>query len=163
MVHIGGFNNNRHQVKLHMEQPLLVSWPMNNHWWTNFKRDQSGWTRFRYRLWLHDTPFEPVAVTRFGMEAATQLLIGPLVDRQPGLEQRTTTAPVHLEPEGMLFALEPAHVRLIGCQLTADEIIVRLQEFAGKTADYTLALAGKQVATGSIQPYRYETIRLSRS
>lgn len=163
LLHIGGFHNNHHQSSLDIGQPLLVSWPMNNHWWTNFKRDQSGWVRFRYRLWLHDTPFDPIAVTRFGMETATPPLIGPLVDRQPGLEHRTATAPMHLETEGTLFSLSPENMRLIGCQITEDELIIRLQEIAGQATDYTLNIAGMDSLTGHVEAYRYKTIKVKRS
>jgi alpha-mannosidase len=162
LLHIGGFNNYKHQEALEIGQPLIVSWPMNNHWWTNFKRDQSGWVRLRYRLWPHDAPFDPVAVTRFGMDAAVEPLVGPLIDRGQGMEHRTATAPTHLEPQGKLFSLEPENVRIVGFQPTEDEVIIRLQEFAGQTAEYTLHLEGAEPISGTIEPFRLQTRRIQR-
>ncbi|MEQ9032311.1 MAG: glycoside hydrolase family 38 C-terminal domain-containing protein, partial [Aggregatilineales bacterium] len=162
LVHIGGFNNHKHQTTLEIEQPLLVSWIMNNHWWTNFKRDQSGWTRARYRLFLHDQPFDPVIATRFGMEAAIKPLLSPLIDRMPGFESRTTSVPIHLEEEASLLSLTPDNVSIIGFQITGDEILIRLQEISGQQTDYTLALKGAETIQGTLHPYGFQTIRKKR-
>ncbi len=162
LFHIGGFTNNRHKIEISNEQPLLVSWPMNNHWWTNFKRDQSGWTRLCYRLWLHNTPFDPVTATRFGMETAVPPLVGPLTDLKPGLTHRTAPAPIHLEPEATLFTLEPDHVQMIGTQITNDALIFRLQEVAGKVANYQLNITGLGTYTGTLDPFRSTAIHIER-
>lgn len=162
LLHIGGFTNNRFGNDLSLEQPLLVSWPMNNHWWTNFKRDQGGWTRFRYRLHLHNAPFDPVAAMRFGMEAAMPPLVAPLTDLKPGLTHRTSKAPVNLEAESTLFTLEPDHVQMIGSQITKDSVIFRLQEITGQAAEYKLSITGLGTFTGTLDPFRSTSISLQR-
>ncbi|MEM9955622.1 MAG: glycoside hydrolase family 38 C-terminal domain-containing protein [Chloroflexota bacterium] len=159
LVHIGGFNNHRHQKKLHMEQPLLIGWAMNNHWWTNFRRDQTGWTRFRYRLMSHSHPFDPIISTRFGADMAVDALVGPLIDREPGLLERSATAPIHLEVSQSLLSIEPNNIHLISLQPTQDGVQIRLQEIAGRATDYTIKRNDGETLIGTIQPYRLQTIQ----
>jgi len=163
LFHIGGFTNNRFKREISLEQPLLVSWPMNNHWWTNFKLEQSGWTRFHYRLWIRNTPFNAVEATRFGMDIANPPLIAPLTDVKPGLTHRTSSAPVNLPPESSLFSLEPSNVQMIGCQVTEESLIFRLQEIAGETAEYNLDVAGFDSFKGTLEPFHHTTITVKRS
>lgn len=164
MLHIGGFYNNAHLQSLEIGQPLLVSWPMNNHWWTNFKRDQSGWTRFRYRLWLHDGPFDAVKATHFGADMATPPLVGPLTDVFPGFLNREVSTPVHLPAEqASLYSLSPENVQIASTRITESEVIIDLQEIAGESADYTLRIEGMGEISGSIEPFRISTIRKARS
>lgn len=160
LFHIGGFNNHRHQTHLHVEQPLLVGWPMNNHWWTNFKRDQRGWVRVRYRILLHHASFDPVAATRFGMETAVEPLIGPLVDREPGIEHRTATAPVHLTDTRSLVSISPHNVSLVTFRSIDGKTVLRLQEIAGEETNYTISILGRETVHGKIEPYRLQELVL---
>lgn len=140
MIHLGGFNNHKYAEHLQMEQPLLVGWPLNNHWCTNFCLSQSGWIRIRYRLLPHESPFDPVAATRFGAEAMVEPLIGPVQDRPAGLEHRAWATPVHLPAEASFLSVEPDHVHLVGLKPASDgrSVIARVQELAGRAATYTL-------------------------
>lgn len=162
LVHIGGFNNHRHQKELQMEQPLLIGWLMNNHWWTNFRRDQAGWTRFRYRLMMHDHAFKSIVSTRFGAEAAVDPLVGPLTDKEPGLLERTVTTPIHLSASQSMLSIEPENVHLISLQPTAEGIQIRLQEIAGQTSQFTIRRFDGETITGTIEPYRLQTIQWIR-
>jgi len=159
LVHIGGFNNHRHQKTLHMEQPLLIGWLMNNHWWTNFRRDQSGWTRCRYRLQLHNQPFDPIVATRLGADAAVSPLIGPLTHREPGLIEPINDIPVHLESQQSLLTVEPNNINLISVRPTDEGIQIRLQEVAGQETDYQITRYDGKVWQGTIEPYRLQTIQ----
>ncbi len=186
MIHIGGFTNHKYLAHLQWEQPLLVGWPVNNHWFTNFRASQSGWLRVRYRLLPHAAPFDSVATTRFGAEAAVEPLLGPVWDRPAGLGRRAVPAPVHLPERASFLGIEPAQVHLIGLKPAADGqgIIVRLQELAGQPAEFRLyfphsrvesagmcslleeMIDGPQpVTTGNevrhhIQPHRLQTLRI---
>ncbi|MCC7354397.1 MAG: hypothetical protein IT330_11640 [Anaerolineae bacterium] len=186
MIHLGGFTNHRYAEHLVMEQPYLVGWPLNNHWFTNFPISQSGWVRIRYRLLPHESPFDPMAATRFGAEAAVEPLIGPVWDRPAGLAHRAVAAPVHLPDEASFLSLEPDHVHLIGLKPVSDGrgLIARMQELAGRAVEYTLRfplsrvagaelcnlvedkVEGEQPAVsdhevrGHIEPYRLQTVRV---
>ncbi len=186
MIHLGGFTNHKYLAKMQMEQPYLVSWPLNNHWFTNFQVSQSGWMRFRYRLLPHSGPFDPVAATRFGAEAAVEPLCGPVWDRPSGLTRRAFPFAPHLPEEASFLTVEPGNVHLIGLTPAADGdgIILRLQELSGAASDFearftlspvqaavrcnltevalddgTLVVEAHRVS-GHIDPYRIETIRV---
>lgn len=187
IVHLGGFTNHKYLAQMQLEQPLLVGWPLNNHWFTNFRASQSGWMRFRYRLLPHESAFDPVAATRFGAEAAVEPLLGPVWDRPAGLEQRAFSLPVHLAEQASFLSVEPGHVHLAGLKPAADGqgIIVRLQELAGQAAEFRLRFPLSRVTgaapnslteepaggtapsvsehevTGFIEPYRLLTLRIN--
>ncbi len=186
ILHLGGFTNHKYLPRMQMAQPYLLSWPINNHWFTNFQASQQGWIRFRYRLLLHSTPFDPVASTRFGAEAAVEPLCGPVWDRPAGLEQRAYPFAPHLQEQASFFTVEPDNVHLVGLKPAADGqgLIVRLQELAGQESDFQLVFNAGHVLSaahcdlmeaangtegltvtersvaGRIAPHRLQTIRL---
>lgn len=62
MVQAGNFNFGRLNKRIERnENPLLLAWPMNNYWNTNFVADQSGTVEFRYGITVQDK-FNPNAV-----------------------------------------------------------------------------------------------------
>lgn len=79
----------------------------------------------------------------FGLETAVEPLIIPVKDREPGLMQRSIEVPQDLSATGTLFTMEPDHVQMVSLKPAEDGngIIIRLQEFAGKTANVVLRLA----------------------
>ncbi|HMF71962.1 MAG TPA: hypothetical protein VK616_10830, partial [Flavitalea sp.] len=52
----------------------LISWPLNNHWDTNFPLQQEGVMTFTYGILLHDA-YSPVVANRFGVEQNRPLII----------------------------------------------------------------------------------------
>jgi alpha-mannosidase len=147
IIHLGGFTNHKYLSQMQMEQPFLLSWPINNHWFTNFPASQQGWMRFRYRLLPHAAPFDPVAATRFGAEAAIEPLCGPVWDRPAGLERRAFPFAPHLPQQASFLTVEPGNVHLVGLKPAADGrgIIVRLQELSGQESDFQLLFSTRQV------------------
>jgi hypothetical protein len=184
IIHLGGFTNHKYLAKMQLQQPYLVSWPINNHWFTNFHISQQGWMRFRYRLLPHTGPFEPVAATRFGAEAAVEPLCGPVWDRPAGLEQRVFPFAPHLPEEASFLTVAPDHAHMVGLKPAADGdgIIIRLQELAGEAADFQISfnlsrvlsaarcdlversleplIVTERSVSGHIEPHRIETIRV---
>jgi hypothetical protein len=186
MIHLGGFTNHKYLSAMQREQPCLLSWPVNNHWFTNFQTSQSGWMRFRYRLLPHAGPFDPVAATRLGAEAAIEPLCGPVWDRPSGMAHRVFPFPPHLPEEASFLSLEPANVHLIGLKPAADGdgIILRLQELGGLESEFKLGFnlsrvqsaarcdltetvidAGvlkvdERTVSGRLEPYRIVTLRV---
>lgn len=56
MIQVGDFQFAREQASVPREQdPLLLAWPMNNYWSTNFMANQSGSTVFVYELNFHES------------------------------------------------------------------------------------------------------------
>jgi alpha-mannosidase len=53
---------------------LIYSWPVNNHWDTNFPLEQGGIMEQRYAFNIHDS-YDVVAANRFGMEAQRPLIV----------------------------------------------------------------------------------------
>lgn len=56
MIQVGGFQFARENDKIERnENPLLLAWPLNNYWSTNFMANQSGRMVFSYELNFHET------------------------------------------------------------------------------------------------------------
>jgi alpha-mannosidase len=51
----------------------IYSWPLNNHWDTNFPLEQGGLMQQRYAVIMHNA-YDVVAANRFGMEASRPLI-----------------------------------------------------------------------------------------
>jgi len=152
IIHLGGFTNHKYLAHMQMEQPYLIGWPINNHWFTNFQANQQGWMRFRYRLLPHEAPFDPAVAVRFGMETAIQPLIGPVWDHPAGIERRVLPFPAYLPEQGSFLDLEPGTVQLVGLKPADDGqgIIARLQEIGGQPSAYVLHFALTKVVSAQI-------------
>jgi len=59
-----------------MENPLLLAWPLNNYWNTNFPRSQSGPIRLRYGLLTHGT-FDAGEASRQAIAFAQPIIAHP--------------------------------------------------------------------------------------
>lgn len=70
MFQIGGFNYGRTMNRAaEVDQSLLLAWPMNNYWNTNFRASQPGFIRLGYELfWLER--FDARACRDFGQSCA---------------------------------------------------------------------------------------------
>jgi alpha-mannosidase len=56
------------------QSSLIYSWPVNNHWDTNFPLEQGGIMKQQYSFNIHDT-YDVVAANRFGMETQRPFII----------------------------------------------------------------------------------------
>ena len=54
--------------------PTIVSWPMNNYWFTNFNADQPGPATFRYYITAQKGN-DPFAANRFGVDNSQKLIV----------------------------------------------------------------------------------------
>lgn len=79
MVQVGGFRFGRKSTAIPRESnPLLLAWPMNNYWETNFPAKQPGIHRLYYELSTFST-FDPVTAFRAGIAAGQDVEIAPII------------------------------------------------------------------------------------
>ena len=105
----------------------IYSWVMNNHWFTNFPLTQDGPVTFRYRIMMHNTPYNSVAANRFGMEQARPLI------------HVATNQDPHIQP---LIALNNPKVYTTIIKSLDDynkETIIRLRSLSDKNEKVTLS------------------------
>ena len=82
--------------------PLVYSWAMNNHWETNSRAEQEGWTTFRYAVRPHGH-YDALAAARFGVESTMPLLATAAVGQRPAASRLT------IEPADVLAtAVKPS-------------------------------------------------------
>ena len=79
LFQLGGFNFARHQQTVSDRRSALVlAWPMNNYWHTNFRPSQPGYCRLRYELRSTDA-FDPHEASVFGQHSSAMVEIHPVV------------------------------------------------------------------------------------
>ena len=136
LVQIGGFNFARALETVPPEAPaLLLAWPLNNYWNTNFRVSQPGWLRFRYELTTHG-PFEPRAAALAGLEAANPIESHPVL--APAAPRQGRWVEV-ADPDVL-----PMHVK---CAEDGDGVIVRLQSVTDEPRRTGISLPGRELAS----------------
>jgi hypothetical protein len=117
--------------------PGIFSWPMNNHWWTNFPASQEGTVSLRYSI-VVDAERDLAQSARFARERRTPALVGevtPLDKRQHNSHAGSRLS------EAPLFDLETTDGIVGG--LRADpqgraRAIVRLQDVGASGGSATI-------------------------
>lgn len=131
LVQIGDFGFGRPQgFARNAEKPLLLGWPVNNYWMTNFRPCQPGSMRFRYELRTHGT-FDPVLSTQAGLDAACQMEVHPVMNGA-------------LPARGFLRVENPAVVpqQFSPCDDSTGDLLLILQNVTGETAATEVELPG---------------------
>lgn len=103
MVQVGDFGFGKESRRIpRNENPLLLAWPMNNYWDTNFCADQSGTMTFSYDLLLRET-FCPIQAMADGIAAKNPCVFGASVEGKPSqrtlLDCQGNSVVLHLYPE----------------------------------------------------------------
>lgn len=79
MVQVGGFQFGKENRKIEREEnPLLLAWPMNNYWDTNFAPSQEGRMHFHYEISFFER-FDSREAYRAGMQAAKPCMAGAAI------------------------------------------------------------------------------------
>jgi hypothetical protein len=109
MVQIGGFHFGQTLKSVpRTDSCLLLGWPLNNYWDTNFPASQPGFKRFHYEI-TSAPAFDAAASMRFGLAASTP------VEYHPVLNRATIT-------EGPLFEWKHASVLLNSIRRATDGV-----------------------------------------
>ena len=134
MVQIGDFNFAKKQAAIpRRANPVLLAWPLNNYWETNFRASQPGMVEFRYSFVSHGK-FDPVRAVLEGQQSCnppvTHLVLDDARPRQGRfLEVRSDNVIVtHVKP--------------------ADDhqgVIVRLVNLGDQTSNSHLAIPGRSI------------------
>jgi alpha-mannosidase len=108
LVQFGAFGFGRHQASVPREaHPLLIGWPANNYWNTNFMPAQPHPIKVRYVL-RADQTHRPEEAAAFAERAMRPVEFHPLTSPSP-----TTESPA-------LMTVDPAAVRVLALQRSAD-------------------------------------------
>lgn len=82
LVQVGDFNFGKESHKIERNaDPVLLAWPLNNYWNTNFCADQRGAMEFSYDLFVYEE-FQPKQVLADGIGAQNPCVIGALAERK---------------------------------------------------------------------------------
>ncbi len=85
MVQIGGFNFGKNQESVPRNRScLLLAWPMNTYWDTNFPASQPGFQRFRYEL-TSAAIFDAEKAAAFGRTALIPVEFHPVLSGATGV------------------------------------------------------------------------------
>jgi hypothetical protein len=171
LVQIGNFNWAKKQDAIPRQaNPLLLAWPLNNYWETNFRASQPGIVEFRYSFISHGK-FDPTRATLEGQQICNPPITHLVLD------DATSRQGQFIEVQGdkvVVTYLKPAEDR--------QGIIARVINLSDKPVSAKLALPGNNltkawlcgtlednrtkltltggVAACELQPRRITTIRL---
>ncbi len=135
MVQIGDFAFGRCRQRVPRQQnPLLLAWPLNNYWYTNFRASQPGLIQFRYELTVQDQ-FDPLTCTLAGLEAANDVVVHPVLAGGPG---GTTRLVAVSDPRLLVLAMKPAE--------NGDGMVLRLANVTADTVTAQIAIPGRKLA-----------------
>lgn len=96
LVHLGGIQTGRWQTTFGERHATIVSWPVQNHWDTNFKAGQDEQLLLRYRL-TSLSSYNPAKANIFSED----MLIPPIIIRTPGADTNIFGQFLTVTPEGV--------------------------------------------------------------
>jgi hypothetical protein len=87
LVQCGGINTGLWRQTMPASNGLVMSWVMNNYWFTNFPVRQTGRVTYQYSLAYQEGPFNPRTATRFAASIRHRawgyaLRLSPMAARQ---------------------------------------------------------------------------------
>jgi len=81
LVQVNGFNTGRWIRNTPRANGTVLSWVMNNYWYTNFPARQGGTTRYRYAIASLPGPFDVAAAARFARTIRQPLRTADVLER----------------------------------------------------------------------------------
>jgi hypothetical protein len=134
MVQVGDFNFGRRNTTVNKrEHPILLAWPLNNYWDTNFRASQPGFVEIRYYFRSHGR-FDALKTCREGKKALTPIEIHPAINCK---EVRT----------GKFFNISGETIEVLHVKPAESEngIISRIVNLGTKTAEGSLSVPSKEL------------------
>jgi hypothetical protein len=105
LFQLGGCNYARRQRDVsRINQALVMAWPTNNYWNTNFKASQPGWLRFRYEL-AYTPAYNPAWSASFAAAVRRPVMFHPVVSMAKGACDRALIA--GLDADVTVVSLKP--------------------------------------------------------
>ncbi|WP_309120701.1 glycosyl hydrolase-related protein [Paenibacillus sp.] len=136
LVQIGDFHFGKEQTEVPRDaNPLLLAWPANNYWDTNFKASQPGAMSFKYELRAFDR-YDASAAAAAGLAASHPVQLFPAVE-----------CPAY--KEGRLLSVSGAGANVIHVKPAEDGngVILRMNNLLEKETEARISLPGRRVAS----------------
>ena len=131
LVQFGGFNIGRFKDNSTPETNHIFSWPMNNHWNTNFNADQHG--EFRWTYFLTSSLDNSIEfASKFAWGARIPLPTRVLQAGSNGVKGKTSGAVLEIKPDNVL---------LVNMRPVENEkaILMQIREIGGKETTFEAA------------------------
>lgn len=148
LVQIGGFHFGKEQKTLPREAgPILLAWPMNNYWDTNFRASQPGKVSFKYVLHPF-AQFDAAIAAEHGLAACCPVQMFPVVNCKSEMEKRLLT----MEGEGMsVLHVKPSEGR--------DGIIIRMTNIRDSQSEVMISIPDRMIAAAYVTDIMERQVR----
>jgi alpha-mannosidase len=137
VVQVGDFNFGRKHAAIgRTKNPLLLAWPLNNYWETNFRASQPGFVQLRYAFTTHGA-YDPAGLAR----QADQVLHPPLVHPVMTSQQSRQGQFLEVQNPGV-------EVQYVKPAEDGQGMIVRLLNLSAQQVNAKLRFPGRDAVAG---------------
>ncbi|MFD0618627.1 glycosyl hydrolase-related protein [Paenibacillus sp. GCM10027629] len=134
LVQVGDFNFSKEQKHVPRKaNPLLLAWPMNNYWDTNFQARQPGFASYTYVLSTFRN-FDPDTAMARAIQAVTPVLTFPVIDCKEELS-------------GQFIEMNGEGVQVFDVKRSEDDsgIVVRLRNCTDQETNVKIAFPDREI------------------
>lgn len=136
LVQVGDFNFGRkHAVIERRKNPLLLAWPLNNYWETNFRGSQPGFMEFSY-FFSSDGDYDPLTVTQEAQHVMNPPIVHPVINCNEPLQ-------------GKFLQLKGTGIKVVYSKAAENNqgIIVRLLNLKSEPVQGELTFPGRTISS----------------
>lgn len=141
MVQIGGFHFGKRHGEIDKTGPcLLLAWPINNYWMTNFPIGHDEIMKFRWEL-TSSTSFDPVKANQYADEASDPIETHPLLQCSSS-------------ESGRYIEIEGDDIRVLAVRNRTDDdcLIIDLVNVSNEPQTARIRLNGRSISNAEIVP-----------